>query len=380
MLWHCETKQVFPDTSEGIQGATLLLAVCCWCFLFLFPSPAFTPVTRATRPFVPPPFFPAPAVVCSLVVAFADALAAGANVLWANTVLHSQHPLCDIAQLAAASAPDGQVPRVVASQDPRRVEEFDDKLATNALLRRGGLSVAQGHVVETSHAVGASGGGGAHADTLLQGMRLPVVVKPVRGRGSAGVGVVHTVAELVEAVDALRRGEKGVDNPQRFVAMVSPDLTTIGGSYVCASNWEFGGMSWCAITHASLFVRVVWACCVGVGSHVIVEEFLSGREVTVAVMPPARLQDEEGHSAPVPGDHWCLPPMERFNHVDGVAPYNGVVAVTHNSRVLSGWQDSPACQDMLRDCAAAAAMVGAAAPIRIDCRELYPGGTYGAQG
>lgn len=62
--------------------------------------------------------------------------------------------------------------------------------------------------------------------------------------------------------------------------------------------------------------------------------------------------------------------MVRFNHDNGVAPYNGVVAVVHNSRVLEdGEVDEGVGKRLAAECTAAAELVGAVAPIRIDCRQ-----------
>lgn len=77
-------------------------------------------------------------------------------------------------------------------------------------------------------------------------------------------------------------------------------------------------------------------------------------------------------------DFWAAPAVIRINHHDGVAPYNGVVAVTQNSFV---WTEDMSNKDdggkklkrevvdaMLRECEVAAKLVGAKAPIRVDCR------------
>ena len=63
---------------------------------------------------------------------------------------------------------------------------------------------------------------------------------------------------------------------------------------------------------------------------VMLEEFLQGEEGTVTVMPPTA---EKGY--------WSLPLVSRFNHHDGIAPYNGTVAVTANSRVVPGCEEDP---------------------------------------
>lgn len=65
---------------------------------------------------------------------------------------------------------------------------------------------------------------------------------------------------------------------------------------------------------------------------VMLEEFLQGEEATVTVMPP---NAEKGY--------WALPLVSRFNHQDGIAPYNGTVAVTANSRVVPDCEKDPIC-------------------------------------
>lgn len=65
---------------------------------------------------------------------------------------------------------------------------------------------------------------------------------------------------------------------------------------------------------------------------VMLEEFLQGEEATVTVMPPTA---DKGY--------WALPLVSRFNHHDGIAPYNGVVAVTANSRVVPDCERDPIC-------------------------------------
>lgn len=65
---------------------------------------------------------------------------------------------------------------------------------------------------------------------------------------------------------------------------------------------------------------------------VMLEEFLRGEEATVTVMPPAGGRG-----------YWALPLVSRFNHHDGIAPYNGTVAVTANSSVVPDCEKDPIC-------------------------------------
>jgi hypothetical protein len=74
--------------------------------------------------------------------------------------------------------------------------------------------------------------------------------------------------------------------------------------------------------------------------------------------------------------HWCLPIVTRFNHTNGIAPYNGVVAVTANSRALT--PDEHDADQMYKkaqdDAAYVAQLCRATAPMRIDGRRREAGG------
>ena len=106
------------------------------------------------------------------------------------------------------------------------------------------------------------------------------------------------------------------------------------------------------------------------GDMLMVEEFLDGEEVTVTVMPPASPRPD----GTVGGRHWPLRPVCRFGQQDGVAPYNGDVPVTANSKAMSVDRlADPAVAAMIKDCCAAAEYVGARAAIRIDCRRDHTG-------
>jgi D-alanine-D-alanine ligase-like ATP-grasp enzyme len=102
---------------------------------------------------------------------------------------------------------------------------------------------------------------------------------------------------------------------------------------------------------------------------IIVEEYLEGEEATVTVMPPS------SHN---PDGYWALPVVTRFNHSDGIAPYNGSVAVTANSRTVreaESSQDS-AYHRASRECEEVAALLRATAPIRIDIRRFTEGSNF----
>ena len=235
----------------------------------------------------------------------AVALAAGSTILWANSVLFEGHPL---------EAVLGQV-RIVG-QLPTLTQRFDDKFATNRMMEAAGLPVALSFLLAQAVRPGVRALADVEAALAEAAMSFPLIVKPVRGRGSQGVTRVANLTALQAAATAL------------------------------IADARFG-------------------------NTLIIEEYLSGEEVTVTVMPPA---------SPLPsGDasitHWPLRPVRRFDQKDGVAPYNGDVAVTANSVAIDGAElASPAVQTMLDACVRAAALVKARAPIRIDCRADANGG------
>ncbi|WP_420145691.1 biotin carboxylase [Sphingobium sp.] len=222
----------------------------------------------------------------------AAAIAADATILWANSVLFEGHPI---------EAVMGQV-RIVG-QLPALMQLYDDKFGTNRMLEQAGLPVARSFLMARDGRPGVVALADVQAALAQAGLTFPLIVKPVRGRGSQGVSRVADRNGLIAAATALIESAK-------------------------------------------------------FGDTLIVEEYLAGEEVTVTVMPPV-----DG------GSHRALRPVRRFNQEDGVAPYNGDVAVTANSVAIDEAElAQPAVQAMLDACVRAAQLVGARATIRIDCR------------
>ena len=64
--------------------------------------------------------------------------------------------------------------------------------------------------------------------------------------------------------------------------------------------------------------------------------------------------------------------VTRSNHSDGVAPYNGTVAVTSNSRIVTvdEYSQDPAYEKAAKECEEMAGLFKATAPIRIDVRRF----------
>ncbi|WNG55449.1 biotin carboxylase [Archangium gephyra] len=244
----------------------------------------------------------------------AEALGQGARVLWANTVLFNGHPLETVAH---------EDVRIVG-QHPSRVDEYDDKWLTRQVLRESGCPVPAAIQVATG-----DGPETLALDALIEarleerGLRFPLVVKPIRGRGSEGVRAVHSLAELKQYAAGLLATRDASGAPRY-------------------------------------------------GQRLMVEQYLPGTEVTLTVMPPGPYLI--GGSERMYTQHWPLPAVRRFNHHDGIAPYNGVVAVVNNSvRISDTERLQPTMQRLEAWCTVAARKVRALAPIRIDCRASEEG-------
>ena len=98
--------------------------------------------------------------------------------------------------------------------------------------------------------------------------------------------------------------------------------------------------------------------------EIMIEEYLAGEEATITVMPPGR---NPGGST---DEYWSLPPIVRFNHHSGIAPYNGIVAILSNSRPVTAAElaaDTTYARTS-RECEAVAALLQTTAPIRVDVR------------
>lgn len=227
------------------------------------------------------------------------AISKGANTFWLNTVLYAGHPI---------EAFKNQGFQIVG-QAPDKVEMYDDKVFTNALLRKNNLPIPNAKIIEV-----------ADIDPSEVPFSFPFILKPIRGRGSQGVQMVKNKEEFEIAM-------KGYFAEQTF------------------------------------------------GPAVYAEQYLAGEEITITVMPPGNYKIE--NATVQKENYWSLPPVKRFNHQNGIAPYNGTVAVIYNSAVLDEAEmQNEFVQQVCQDCEIAAALVDAKAPIRIDCRSDESGKFY----
>lgn len=92
----------------------------------------------------------------------------------------------------------------------------------------------------------------------------------------------------------------------------------------------------------------------------MLEEYLSGQEGTVTVMPPSQTRSR----------YWSMPIILCFNHTDGIAPYNGVVAVTANSIIAADHGKKQVCFDICKACMRVVENLKVTGPIRIYVRQF----------
>ncbi len=94
------------------------------------------------------------------------------------------------------------------------------------------------------------------------------------------------------------------------------------------------------------------------GNRMMLEPYLEGEEITVTVFP----------------DGETLPIVRRFNHKEGIAPYNGVVAVSQNSSAVDVMNEE--LELIERECARVAKELKPKGVLRIDCRADGEGHYY----
>ncbi|MCA1221316.1 hypothetical protein [Streptomyces sp. 8L] len=225
------------------------------------------------------------------------AVSAGAEVFWANTSLFNEHPIGELGRLNRLR---------VVGQPLVTVERFEDKHVCHAALSAIGIPVPRQALVSLTDRSEPTPGTVEKA-VSAQGLNFPAMVKPRRGRGSAGVKLVDSVAAAAEHIESLR-GPK-------------------------------------------------------FGSKFLIEEYLPGEEWAVTVMPPGTYETRDGVFSE--SDPWPLPPVLRTDHREGVMPFSGIVPVESNSAPV---EDLGRLRDFKQACIEIARFLRITAPIRIDCR------------
>lgn len=227
-----------------------------------------------------------------------NALNKDAKLFWLNTVLHKDHPIVDFFNSDIE----------VIGQIPSKVDIYDDKWMTNKFLKANNIPIPKATQISQKQKI----------DNL--NFNFPLVLKPIRGRGSQGVFLIQNQIEL-------RNKLSDIFMSQEF------------------------------------------------GTSVYVEEYLSGQEITITVMPSGTYQINS--KLKIFDKPWCLPAVKRFNHQNGIAPYNGVVAIIQNSSILSkDERHTPKIKQVYDYCKKAGELLDIKAPIRIDCRADSKGNYY----
>ncbi|RPB01316.1 glutathione synthetase ATP-binding domain-like protein [Choiromyces venosus 120613-1] len=117
------------------------------------------------------------------------AVAAGANTLWANTSLFAAHPLATTALPSAT--------RIIANP-PKVVDIVDDKAFTNKLLQNSHVSIPKSWLLERDDARSVE-----KLSQMVYDLPYPVMLKPVRGRGSEDVELIDGFVAMLDRLDAL---------------------------------------------------------------------------------------------------------------------------------------------------------------------------------
>ncbi|TAK71989.1 MAG: ATP-grasp domain-containing protein [Gammaproteobacteria bacterium] len=245
-----------------------------------------------------------------------DALKRGCNFIWPNTVLHDSHAIYGFNQSLFG----------FLGQKNYHLKDLDDKVIAYKFLRQcknfilphfvvgsySGQIDKDKMIVEPDLAI---------LDRKIKEMRMmfPLVVKPIRGRGSEGVKKVNDLDELITAILYVFN-KKFVHNNQELKRF---------------------------------------------GNAVLVEEYLSGSELTITVLPPGlyRIDGRIQHK----GDFWTLMPFYRVGHEHGILPSISTLPPIQNVRAAT--KNDKFLNVIMQEAVDLARAVKIYSPLRIDCRQ-----------
>ncbi|UZO02280.1 uncharacterized protein OCT59_020764 [Rhizophagus irregularis] len=113
------------------------------------------------------------------------AISKGAKTVWANTVLFDAHPL------------NFRYNVKIIGQLPEAAQKYDNKWVTNNLIRSHELPVPNSILIGYKNRNGIYGLNDLTVEILhKENINFPLVLKPIRGRGSQGVKKVDTMEQL----------------------------------------------------------------------------------------------------------------------------------------------------------------------------------------
>ncbi|PUU75235.1 hypothetical protein B9Z19DRAFT_1090792 [Tuber borchii] len=119
------------------------------------------------------------------------ALAAGADTIWANTPLFSDHPLI------GTSLP----PYIkLIANPPKVIEVVDDKTFTDKLLQHHGFPTPKSCLLEADLRRSIE-----RLSQLVYDLPYPIIVKPLDGRGSEGAQLINGFVGMLDNLDEIFR-------------------------------------------------------------------------------------------------------------------------------------------------------------------------------
>ena len=241
------------------------------------------------------------------------ALDKGANLIWANATLHTKH--------AVAVLPAGVS---FVGHDPLAYEFMENKLWVGTKLRQLGLKIPTAYHAREINGRLEYVSSCDMATTAIWPLGYPAVAKPVRGRGSWGVKVLHSAKETSDFLS------QAVSIPSR---------------------------------------RGISMARIAVGY--MIEEYMPGIEITISVMPPSVkrpltvTQDPRVHVSH--SGYWCLPPLVRNCHIEGVLPYSRDVPAVFNTGTIV--EVDAGVRKCMERCVHTAEFFKFRSLVRFDCRQ-----------
>ena len=241
------------------------------------------------------------------------------NFIWPNTVLYGDHPIYKFSHNMSFLGKNNKI-----------VPELDDKVKAYNLLKILGIPCSKYFILGNYL-------GETNKESLINpleekdikrkmieyNMKFPVIVKPIRGRGSEGIRKVNDFTELEDAVH-----------------------------YIFQKKFIFKNNE---------FFRF--------GQAALLEEHLPGNEITITILPKGFYRQNGGwlHNSGC----WTLKTLCRFGHKNGILPSISDVPPEKNVECLK--ECNEASKKILYESKRLADGLKIYSPLRIDCRKNSDG-------